>query len=175
MLYKKTNGLTDSLTLTLRRQNILNFLLSSANMVNSECRQQQLSDGVCCPRARVSVYAWVQGLISVIPPTKSALIYMQRVTENTGDDRHCWRLPCGVERQGVLLPEDGFLPLTSSLEMSGFMWCTLGSERGSWSTHSSRLSARVRARETQWPGLLDWGILHIVSTHQWVWICLKRL
>lgn len=63
------------------------------------------------------------------------------------------------KREGILLSEGGFLPLTSSLVRRDWMWVTLGSARGSWSTHSSRLLARARARGRWRPRLLDSGTL----------------
>lgn len=52
-----------------------------------------------------------------------------------------------------------FFSLTSSLERRAFMWGILGSERGSWSTQSSRLSARARAGGTWWSRLPSWDVL----------------
>lgn len=65
------------------------------------------SSGCVLPAAKISVYSSVQSQISVTLPT--TLIYMQRATENTGDDKYCWRLKCvGVRREVFCFLEVGF-------------------------------------------------------------------
>lgn len=51
-------------------------------------------------------------------------------------------------------PSGVFPPLTCSLESRDVRWGTVGAEGGSWSTHSSRLSARARAMGASQPGTL---------------------
>lgn len=82
------------------------------------------------PQARMCVYVSVQCLISVISDEIQHRS-TQTATENTVGAKYCWRLLCAREKEDILLPREGFLPLTSSLETRAFMLGTLGSGRGS--------------------------------------------
>lgn len=88
-------------------------LLSSASLVNSECRRQQLSDGVRCPRLECLCIHECLRMSDLCNITNKdfMLIYMQRATENTRDNRDCWRLLCVWEREGVFW----FFKVVSSL------------------------------------------------------------